>query len=652
MLIHVYSRFDAFLGTIGRDELLNFTHSDELNGEDSVTIETTFHLYEGYRLVWSDLRGIVHEHICQDPKALHEGGMIVYSDTALNSICELFGDYIEDKRPKNQTFSKCLETALAPTRWSVGTVTQTGTIAGTLMMYHTSAREAVQSILECGGELETAITFTKDGVTKRAINILAQRGVSVSATHKRFCYSKDIQNVSRTEHYGAITACYGYGKGVETDSGGYGRKLTFGSINNNKNYVEDATALKKYGRPNGSGGYAHVFGTYENSECEDAKQLLQETKDYLASHNTPGVTYEAEVVDLMQFGRNWEGVGVGDYVQLVDKEFSPELRCSGRVSKLETNMLTGAQTVTLGNVTENLADLFYNQQKTLANLSRRSNDWDNAAYTPAAYLQQIIDGLNEQFNTQGMSYCYTSFETGSIWASVPLDKNGKPTKSGGSAIQICSQGFRIASGTKSDGSWDWRSFGTGKGFTADEINAGVIKGGSSYWNLGTGELKFSQGSISTRSGSWDLNTGKIILNKGSITSPSSSWDLDSGIVNFAKGKIQNANGTSVWDLTNNTFKTTDMTAENMTATNSTFNSCTSNSMTATDFHGSGYFESGGFTKKVHMSGGDLYLTYLAGTTLNSLSFKPTANGVDIQSAGTISITANKVTLNGKEIKGE
>ncbi len=501
MRIDVYTWQDAYVATIGPDELLSFVHTDELNGEDSVAITTTFPLKQGYRLVWADRLGTAHEHVCQDPKGLHADGETLYTDTALNSVCELYGDYIEDKRPYSYGFLQALQVALAPTRWAAGTVDQPGTVSAGCTFYHTSAREALQTILECGGELETEIAVSGGGVSARRVGIRQHRGES--ATHRRFTYTKDLVSVSRTEHYGAITACYGYGKGVETDSGGYGRKLTFGDINGGLNYVADKTALKKYGRPDGSGGYAHVFGEYENSQCEDASQLLSETQAYLAEHDEPGVSYEADVVDLVQFGRSWEGVAVGDDVQIVDRAFSPELRCSGRVTKLVTDLLGGSQTVTLGNVTETMADWWAAQQQAVSSLSRRSSSWDVAATTPAAYLQQVIDGLNEQFNTAGMSYCFTSFEKGTIWSSVPLDEDGNPTKTGGYAIQICSQGFRIASGTKADGSWNWRTFGTGKGFTADEITSGTINAnliragiiqdvkGYSSWNLATGALRTS-----------------------------------------------------------------------------------------------------------------------------------------------------------------
>ena len=496
--VDVYSRHDAYIGTIGTDALLSFTHTDELNGDDSVTISTTFPLAEGQRLVWEDGRGVAHEHVCQDPKATRAEGMPVYTDTALNSICETFGDYIVDKRPHAYAFARALGVALEPTRWEVGTVDQPGSVSDGLTFYHTSAREAVSAILQCGGELETEVAVGRSGVSSRKVGIRAHRGQS--GGHRRFAYGKDLLSVSRTEHWGAITACYGYGKGVETGAGGYGRKLTFGDVNGGLDYVEDSEALALYGRPDGD-GKAHVFGEFEDSDCTDAKALLEETRAYLDAHKTPGVTYEASVVDLVAMGRDWEGVAVGDDVRIVDTCFDPVLRCQGRVTKLVSDELAGTFEVTIGNVTETMADVWVSQQRRVSGLMARSAGWDVAASTPAAYLQQVIDGLNEQFNLNGMSYCHTSFERGTVWASVPMDSDGRPTKTGGFAMQVCSQGFRIASGTMADGSWDWRTFGTGEGFVADYITTGSLSAaliktgmlmdatGKSYWDMATGEMQ-------------------------------------------------------------------------------------------------------------------------------------------------------------------
>lgn len=503
MRIDVYTWQDVYVATIGPEELLALTHTDELNGEDSVDIATTFALKQGYRLVWVDRLGEVHEHVCQDPKGLHAGGETVYMDTAINSICETYGDYIEDKRPYGYGFLQALNVCLEPTRWTAGTVDQPGTVDMGLTFYHTNSRESLKSILECGGELETEIEVSGGKVASRKVGIRSHRGAK--GGHRRFTYTKDLASVSRTEHYGAITACYGYGKGIETDTGGYGRKLTFGDINNGKNYVEDATALKLYGRPDGRGGHAHVFGQYENPNCEDAATLLAETRAYFNSRKEPGVTYEADVVDLVQFGRDWEGVAVGDDVQIVDTCFSPALRCEGRVTKLVTDELGGSMRVTLGNVTETITDMLLAQQQKVSSLSKRSSNWDVAASTPPSYLQQVMDSMNAQFNLAGNSYIHTSFERGLIFGSVPLDADGHSTTGDGMAMQLCSQGFRIASGCKADGSWDWRTFGTGKGFFAeficfgtmlgDLIKAGTIqdKSGKNYWNLDESKVHLGPG---------------------------------------------------------------------------------------------------------------------------------------------------------------
>ena len=472
MRVDVYSRHDAYVGTIGSRQLLGFVWTDCLNGEDTVDITTTFPLKEGYRLVWQDLNGVPHEHVCQDPQGASAAGLPIYSDTALNSICELFGDYIEDKRPYGYSFQRALEVCLEPTRWDVGTVDQPGTVSSGLTFYHTDCRTALNDILACGGELETSITVGANGVTGRSVSILKHRGEADG--HRRFSYGKDINSIKRTEHWGAITACYGYGKGVETDTGGYGRKLTFGDINGGKDYVEDATALKTYGRPDGKGGFAHVFGKYENSSCEDAGQLKSETQAYLDEHKIPGVTYEADVVDLVAMGRPWEGVGVGDDTQMVDGSFEPTLRCQGRVTKQVIDMLGKTRTVTLGNVTESIADILQQQQQQITNLQNQSGSWDAVASTTPAFLQQLIDSLNEQFNVNGMSYMHVSYQNGFIFSSVPLDEDGQPTATGGTAMQLCSLGFRIADGTKADGSYDWRTFGTGAGFVADWITTGTL----------------------------------------------------------------------------------------------------------------------------------------------------------------------------------
>lgn len=565
MRVDVYDRHDAYVGTIGPRQLLSMVHTDELNGSDELSITTAFPLHEGYRLVWADRLGTVHEHVCQKPKASRETGGVVWTDTALNSICELFGDFIFDKRPYGYGFLQALNVCLEPTRWKAGTVDQTGTVDAGLTFYHTSSREALQDILECGGELETQIVTDGTRVTARLVGIRSHRGRS--GGHRRFSYGKDLTSIDRTEHWGAITACYGFGKGIETEGGGHGRKLTFGSVNGGKDYVEDAAALKLYGRPDGKGDMAHVFGAFSDPDCEDAATLLAETNAYLDAHKEPGVTYSADVIDLVAMGRDWEGVAVGDDVQIVDTCFSPALRCEGRVTKLVTDELGGAMRVTLGNITETMTDMWLAQQKQVSSLSKRSSSWDVAASTPPSYLQQVVDAMNTQFNMSGNSYTFTSFEQGTIYASVPMDANGRSTTGKGSAMQLCSQGFRIAAGCKADGSWDWRTFGTGAGFTADLITVGTLMGdlikagtikdrsGKNYWNLDESELHIGPGA---KLGDKDIATTDAVIasvdveyaqGSSRVTEPQGGWQTTAP---------QWVSGKYIWTRTKTTMQSGDI----------------------------------------------------------------------------------------------
>ena len=566
MRVDVYDRHDAYVGTIGPRQLLSMVHTDELNGSDELAITTAFPLHEGYRLVWADRLGTVHEHVCQKPKASRETGGVVWTDTALNSVCELFGDFIFDKRPYGYGFLQALNVCLEPTRWKAGTVDQPGTVDAGLTFYHTSSREALQDILECGGELETQIVTDGTRVTARLVCIRSHRGRS--GGHRRFSYGKDLTSIDRTEHWGAITACYGFGKGIETEGGGHGRKLTFGSVNGGKDYVEDAAALKLYGRPDGNGGMAHVFGAFSDPDCEDAATLLAETNAYLDAHKEPGVTYSADVIDLVAMGRDWEGVAVGDDVQIVDTCFSPALRCEGRVTKLVTDELGGAMRVTLGNITETMTDMWLSQQKQVSSLSKRSSNWDVAASTPPSYLQQVVDAMNTQFNMSGSSYTFTSFEQGTIYASVPMDANGRSTTGKGSAMQLCSQGFRIAAGCKADGSWDWRTFGTGAGFTADLITVGTLMGdlikagtiqdrsGKNYWNLDESKVHLGPGAkldgkdIATTNSVVKSTVKLYAMNQSDSVPPINAQNPELG---WSEDIPQWSNGYFVWSMERVTY---------------------------------------------------------------------------------------------------
>lgn len=81
---------------------------------------------------------------------------------------------------------------------------------------------------------------------------------------------------------------------------------------------------------------------------------------------------------------------------------------------------------------------------------------------------------------------------------------------GGSAMMLSGSGFAIANMKREDGSWNWRTFGTGKGFTADEINAGTLNAGQ-ITILGTNQFFWDADSIrvyTNPSGSNQIRIGR------------------------------------------------------------------------------------------------------------------------------------------------
>ena len=501
-----FTRFSRFGVNLGRLTYTAATHEDATDGTDELKIRCDEDLGKGERLVWVDRQGVVHEHIVDEIERLHDdSGKPYTSVTCINSINETWDDYIEDKRPSGSV-AVALTSILAGTRWEVGACDQPGSASHTF--YHVSVREGLSNLLKIwGGELETVIVTDGVQVTHRYVRVVATRGNQQSP--KRFTWTKDLISIKRkTGSANPKTRVYGYGKGVETDGAGYGRRLTFGDINGGKDYVEDTSATEIWGHPDGNGGIAPAVDVYINEQCEDAVQLLGETNDYLEQAKTPTVSYEASVIDLYAFGRDWESVAVGDCVAIIDKGFSAAgIRLKGRVSKLTRDLVTGDAKVVFGNLTDDLADIFQSMAQQLKSGSNQRANYDAAASTSVSWLNQLMAALNKAFNAVG-TYKVETFELGVIYSNVPLDAaTGVPLKStsGMWAVNINGMGIRLAASLTSCGQWNWRTFITGAQVSADCINAGTMRAdriraglltddvGKNFWDLTTGDFSLSAG---------------------------------------------------------------------------------------------------------------------------------------------------------------
>ena len=334
--LYLFDRFDARLGilpTVG-----GITHVEEVGGEDTIEFDCLAAPEKGERLLWRDpTDGVWREHVVVRTDEPLGGPAHVYAES---SLCELLGDFV------------ALSSVLGVTRWSAGEV-GVGDVTRGCLLYHVNALAALRRVEEVwGGEAEAVIAVSGGRVSSRTVNLPARRGEWRGA---RFSHGKSLAACTRTVLEDEVfTALYGYGKGLpiydETGAptGGFTRRLTFGSVNGGANWVGDDAARLVWGRPDGAGGKSHRFGHVVFPDCEDAAELKALTEAALAAACEPRVSYEVDVAAV----DGGAGVRLGDDVAVIDSSRSPEWHLRARCVRRVRELGEGAPSVrlTLGTV--------------------------------------------------------------------------------------------------------------------------------------------------------------------------------------------------------------------------------------------------------------------------------------------------------------
>ena len=394
-----FDRFEERIGILPvAGELV---HTEEINGEDTIEFCSWEVPAKGDRLVWKD-GATWREHIVVRTEEPLVGPCEVYAES---SLCEMLGDYIVERRLTNSLANHALEVALDSTRWNAG-ASFTGRSNGCLL-YHMNALEALHKVADIWeGELAPVITVEGNRVSSRAVRMPRKLGYDRGL---RFTYSKNMAGCTRTVlEEDPITAMYGYGQGLPaTDedgnfTGGYRRKLTFGEINDGKDYVEDLAALELYGRWNAERTEKqHFFGQVTFSDCDDMYSLLYLTQRALQAANSPSVSYEVDVAAL-----DGADAGLGDTVSIIDTSRSPEWRFKARIVKrVRTFSDCVLSRVTIGKVQRtaySAVSTLSNDVATLANdvvgidgqLSAAAST-DNIAASVEGAVDTAVENLND-----------------------------------------------------------------------------------------------------------------------------------------------------------------------------------------------------------------------------------------------------------------
>lgn len=464
-MLYIFDSTEKLIATLPEGGFFDAVHREVLNGENtfqftiSANSEHSEYVVEGNLAAFRDLDSYWQVFEVKRIVDVHGDGLTrtAYCE---HIFYELLDDVVTDKRPSADA-TAALAGMLEGTRWQVGIVDDLG--ASSTSAYYESALSAVQKVANAWkGELNWRCVIQGEAIT-RYVDLLAQRGTD---TGKQFAYSKDILNIEReVDSSGVVTALYGRGKGIELDSGSYGRRLTFADVvapdkPADQEWIGDNEALAQWGRPGGR----HRFDVFIDEEETDPAVLLQKTRDELARRKVPRATYRLDVVSLEQLtGYEHEKVRLGDLVRVIDREFTPELVVSARVIEIERDILDPANTkVVLGSFAPTIVEA-------TINTARRVNEMANRPFNTKWLDGKISVLQNAIENTQ--SYVFQTGEDGILVLDAPTyDQATKAMKLGGGMFAIANQKDGI-------GGWNWRTFGDGSGFTADLITAGIIDAG-------------------------------------------------------------------------------------------------------------------------------------------------------------------------------
>lgn len=559
----VYDRFGGFVKELAPADVFAATRSAQINGEDALDISTSDYLAKGQRVVYRDGMGRWHEYIVSGGDEAHDSGRsAVGTYHCENSWAELrTAPYIIDKRPGSQgavSAQSALATALEGTRWEVGECDLVKTARTT--WYHVSPWDAVADLVNVwGGQLRADIEVDGSGVVNRKLSLMQSIGLGPGV---RFDYGADVSGITVTHDESDIyTALYCYGKGVETESGGYGRKIGIEEVNGGVPYVEDAEAKQIWGQI-GPDGLDNAYGIYENGDCEDASQLKAEGIAALADASRPKVQYSATVVQFSRAGLDLRGATLGDRADIVDRSFyrsrgvDSDLRLSGVVVGVVENLLDPASTsFTLGDIMGTIAQTLAGLSSGVGKLEAAAPTWNDAATNSTSYVNDLIDRLNQEINATG-GYTYVKQGQG-IWVYDKAEDQN-PTK----VINLMGGSMRIADSKTASGDWDWRSVFVSGHIAADLVTAASLVAGyigspdgGNYWNLDTGELRIAS---DTTIGGKQIATADAVIESvdveyasgtSSTTAPTSGWSTtapawQAGRYIWQRTKTVNQDGTA------------------------------------------------------------------------------------------------------------
>ena len=512
----VYNRDAAFAFELTPDEQQSRMRIEEINGEHSLTIQTTRKLAEGMRLITQDDTGKVREHVVYKSDEGHNKGKYAIG----TYLCmwslqyDLMSSYAHEHAEPGMGSSCSSRNAViaaldGQSLWTVGTCDVPAVAAGKgCVMIGVSDWERLSLVVKhWGGEVDSEIVMDDTRVVSRKVNFLAHLGSSTVT--RRFDWGEDLTNISRTPDPGPyycriVPLGRGQREYAEDDETEFDWPIDITEETGGIEYIEDGESALVFRTklPDGSWHYPTKVVKYDE---DDPELLLNAGNADLHNHTRPGCSYEANVLQFARAGMDAKGVQLGDNTQCVDFGFNPDagLTVEGRVTRLEVEELAPeTKTIlTIGDLAPTFAqtmqELIGRQTTSISDGIKRVEGGGTIVY-----LQHLLDEINAEINGTG-GYNYLVPGEGII----TYDRRVADPLIGTEATQVTQikgGNIRIANTKKPSFSgindWEWKTVIVSGHIaaelvTAAHIMAGYIgnSSGSSYMYLDNGELYLSSG---------------------------------------------------------------------------------------------------------------------------------------------------------------
>lgn len=181
-------------------------------------------------------------------------------------------------------------------------------------------------------------------------------------TGLRFTFDTNLKSIEKSPVGDHFNVLYGRGKSLETDNGGFSRKLDFAEVNNGKKYVEDIESISKYGR---------LEGIFSDDNISDKRELLNKTLDKLQEVKNPKFTYKVTLEYLNTLdGFEHYKCHKGDTITIIDEE--ENLVLEARILEIEE---TEDIIITLGSVQSGLVDSDFENE--IGDIKDKVNQMEN-----------------------------------------------------------------------------------------------------------------------------------------------------------------------------------------------------------------------------------------------------------------------------------